>query len=227
MKRVNGLPAVLAGIMLALAGTPALAQTPADGQAATPSVAPTKWYLGVLSGAQVVERSKPLAGIEFGIRVKGRLQMMVEAGWFRDVVTSSRVNEVNFFANYIQQAEGQTASGSIDAPAWFGLGGLRYSFENASGIRPYVFANLGMARVEYRPTFILDDQNISGAVNQYGVTLGRDLLGSGNHFAYGGGAGLMMGDKWYLDLGARLTRIQTPDHATDVRRISIGIGHRF
>ena len=229
----------LAGMMLTLVAGPALAQAPPAPQQ-TPAPAAqvpvarsegplpgTKWYLGMVSGIQVVARNEPIAGLEFGIRLRKNVQVVVEGGWFKDVVTRSRVDEVRGFATYVQQTQGLTATGDIDAPAWFGNVGLRYIYENSSGVRPYILANAGVARVEFRPEFTLNGQRITSAISQYGVTLGKDLLGPGLHFAYGGGAGLVVGQKWYLDLGVRLTRIGTPDHATDVRRINIGIGRRF
>jgi hypothetical protein len=187
----------------------------------------TKWYLGALSGVQVVARSAPIGGGEFGVRLKKNVHVVVEAGWFKDVVTDSRIAELASFATYLQQTQGQPAAAEIDAPTWFGTVGLRYIFENSSGVRPYVLANAGLCRVEFRPSFTLNNRPISANVSQYGITLGRDLLGPGNHFAYGGGAGLVFGNRWYLDLGARLTRINTPDHATDVRRFHISVGRRF
>lgn len=187
----------------------------------------TKWHLGVLSGIQVVARSAPIAGGEFGVRLRKDVHVVVEGGWFKDVVTDSRIAELASFATYLQQTQGQPATAEIAAPAWFGTVGLRYIFENSSGVRPYILANAGLGRVEFRPSFTLNNRPISSNVIQYGITLGRDLLGPGNHLAYGGGAGLVFGNKWYLDLGVRLTRINTPDHATDVRRLSVGVGRRF
>ena len=187
----------------------------------------TKWFLGALSGVQMVARSAPVAGVEFGVRIRKNTQITFEGGWFKDVVTDSRVNELASFATYLQQTQGLPATGHIDGPAWFGLVGLRYVFENESGVRPYVMANGGVARVEYRPEFTLNNVPISSNVISYGITLGKDLLGPGTHMAYSGGAGLIFGTKWYLDVGARLTRINTPDHHTDVRRVSISVGRRF
>ncbi len=230
MKCIAGLAGIL---VLALAGA-AQAQTAPTGapaQAAVPvrqAEAPTsQWYLGALSGIQVVDHGAAIAGGEFGIRLRRNVQVVVGASRLWDVVTTSRVDEVNGFASYIQQTQGKPASGSIDAPAWVATAGLRYIRETRVGVRPYVMANVGLGRVEYRPTFILNTRDVTTSVSQYGVTLGRDLLGPGNHLAYGAGAGLVFGEKWYLDLGVRLTRINTPDHVTDVRRISIGVGRRF
>ena len=237
MTRVVGF---VAGVIVVLAAGSAQGQTappptvtPAPQAAQVPvarsegAVPGTKWYLGVLSGIQVVARSEPLVGGEFGIRLRKNVHVVVEGGWFKDVVTDSCIAELASFATYLQQTQGQPATSKIDAPTLFGTLGLRYIFENSSGVRPYILANAGVARVEFRPSFTLNNQQISSNVSQYGITLGRDLLGPGTHLAYGGGAGLVVGQKWYLDLGVRLTRINTPDHATDVRRLSVGFGRRF
>ena len=236
MRCVVGL---VTGVIVVLAAGSAYGQT-APPPTAPPAQAPqvpvakseaplpgTKWFLGVTSGLQEVARTAPSAGGEFGIRLRKNLQVVVEAGWFKDVVTDSRIDELASFATYLQQTQGLPATSEIDAPAWFGTVGLRYIFENSSGVRPYVLANAGIARVEYRPSFTLNNQPISSNVIQYGITLGRDLLGPGNHLAYSAGAGLVFGQKWYLDVGARLMRIDTPDHHTDVRRLAVGLGRRF
>lgn len=223
-----------AAVLLLLAAAPAVAQTtpatapeqPAAPAKSDPAKA-SKWYLGGLSGVQQVERTTPLAGGEFGIRLRGHLQVVVEGGWLKDVATRSRIDEVASYGAYLQQTQGQPASGDIDAPAYFGLAGLKWAYENTSGVRPYVLANAGMARVEFRPALILDGRDVTTSLSLLGVTLGRDLLGPGNYFAYGGGAGLVFGDKWYLDLGVRFTRINTLEKPTDVRRFSIGMGRRF
>lgn len=232
MTRVFG----MVGIVGLLMATPALAQTPTPTpapQAPRPAVrqqvppAPgTNWFVGVLTGVQTVANSGPIAGGEFGIRLKKNLQLVVEGGWLEDVVTSSRIDELQTYVTYLGNTQGLPATGKIDAPAWFATVGARYIYTGAS-IRPYVMAAGGLARVEYRPTFTLNNAFISSNVGQYGITLGKDLLGPGWHPAYTGGAGLVFGDKWYFDLGFRFTRIQTPDHATDVKRLSIGIGRRF
>jgi hypothetical protein len=233
MKRVVG----LAGVIIVAATGSAFGQTAPQAPAAQAQPVPvakeeapqpgTKWYLGAVSGVQTVARSAPIAGGEFGVRIRKNTQIVFEAGWFKDVVTKSRVNELGSFVTYLQQTQGLPATGHIDGPAWFGLVGLRYVFENNSGVRPYVLANGGVARVEYRPEFTLNNLPISSNVLPYGITLGRDLLGPGTHMAYGGGAGLIFGTKWYLDVGARLTRINTPDHHTNVRRVNISVGRRF
>ena len=228
MKCVAG----LAGLVVMLVAGPAAAQTAPTGAAAQQAVpveraAPSRSFLGLLSGIQVVDGAAPILGGEFGIRAPKNLQLVVEVGWFADVVTGSRVAEAASIATYLQQTRERVATSDIDAPAWFATVGLRHIHDNASGIRPYVLANVGMARVEFRPTFTLDGLNLGTVLDDLGVALGRDLLGPGKHLAYGGGGGFILGDRWYLDLGVRLTRITTTDHATNVRRINISMGRRF
>lgn len=240
-RRVTTMRMVLAA--LGLAGvtwaTPVAAQT-------TPAPAATRqadadeerrpysrWSLGLLSGAQQVERTGVTAGGELGVRLRKGIHLVVEGGWMSDVVTASRLSEINEFAAYVRSAYTVPATGTIDGPTLFGLAGLKVIPDGkpagqSSGVRPYAMLTLGVARVEYKPTFTIDGQEVSGAgVALYNVQLGKDLLGTTFRFAYSGGAGVIFGDTWYLDLGARITRIHTTDHPTTVKRLAIGMGRRF
>lgn len=232
--------AAAACVLVALAA-PVAAQTPPPppvrpaAQADEDETRPySRWHLGLLSGAQQVERTGVTAGAEFGVRLRKGLHIVVEGGWMSDVVTSSRITEVNGYVDYVRTAyPWSAATGKIDGTAIFGMAGLRVIPDGkrpgeSNGIRPYVMANVGLARVEYKPEFTVEGQTLSGAgLALYGVTLGRDLLGTTNKLAYSGGAGLIFGDRWYLDLGVRVTRIHTTDHPTTVKRLVIGMGRRF
>lgn len=194
----------------------------------------SRWHMGLLTGAQQVERTGVTGGAEFGVRLRRGLHIVVEGGWMSDVVTASRINEINGYVDYVRTAYPLSqATGKIDGTAIFGMAGLRLIPDGkrpgeSGGIRPYVMASAGMARVEYVPEFTIEGQTVSGGgISQFGVTLGRDLLGTTNKFAYSGGAGLIFGDTWYLDLGVRITRIHTTDHPTTVKRLVIGMGRRF
>lgn len=194
----------------------------------------SRWHMGVLTGAQQVERTGVTGGAEFGVRLRKGLHIVVEGGWMSDVVTGSRINEINGYVDYVRTAYPLSqATGKIDGTAIFGMAGLRLIPDGkrpgeSGGIRPYLMASAGLARVEYVPEFTIEGQSVSGGgISQFGVTLGRDLLGTTNKFAYSGGAGLVFGDTWYLDLGVRITRIHTTDHPTTVKRLVIGMGRRF
>lgn len=235
---------VAAAALLATMALPVAAQTPppAPPRAATQTADDddgtrpySRWHLGLLSGAQQVERTGITGGLEFGVRLRRGLHLVVEGGWMSDVVTKSRIDEINGYVDYVRTAYPASlpVTGEIDGTAIFGMAGFRLIPDGkrpgeSGGIRPYLMANAGLARVEYTPTFSVEGQAVSGGgISQFGVTLGRDLLGTTNKFAYSGGAGLIFGDAWYLDLGVRITRIHTTDHPTTVKRLVIGMGRRF
>jgi len=193
----------------------------------------SRFHVGLLSGAQRVDTTGITAAGEFGVRLRRGLHLVVEGGWMSDITTASRRDEVNTYAQFVQGAYGVPTSGVIESPTFFGMVGFRLIPDGkpageSDGVRPYLSASAGLARVEYLPTFTVDGQAVSGpGLVLYGVELGRDLLGTTNRFAYSGAAGVVFGDTWYLDLGVRMTRIHTTDHPTTVTRLAIGMGRRF
>ncbi len=219
-----------AAAQVTLPPRPASTQTNPDDEVRKPY---SRWHLGVASGTTDVARTDTVAGIEFGIRLRRNLHVAFESGRMLDIVTQSRIDESQSYVDFVQSAYGVPASGTMRGNAWYGLVGFRLIPDGAAwgegnGIRPYVEATAGMARVEYNPRYNVDGTDISGAALQiYGVTLGKDLLGTTNRFMYSGGAGLKFGNTWYLDLGVRFTRINTTDHPTNVKRVFIGMGRRF
>lgn len=222
--------AAVALLVLAWAG-PSGAQTVRDGDDERPPY--SRWSWGVLSGPLEVERRGVTIGTEVGVRLRKGLHLVVESGWMSDVVTGRRIDEVDGYMAYVRQAYNVEVSGGIDGRAWFGLAGFKVMPDGgprgeSSGVRPYAQATVGLVRVEYKPGFVIDGEPTSGAgLVLYGVTLGRDLLGTTNRIAYSGGAGVVFGDAWYLDLGLRFTRVHTTDHPTTIKRLVIGMGRRF
>ena len=240
----NRVMTAAAAMLLVAMAAPVAAQTapPPPVRSATQSAgdneetrAYSKWHMGLLSGAQQVDRTGVTGGLEFGVRLRRGLHLVVEGGWMSDVVTGSRIDEINGYVDYVRTAYPASlpVTGEIEGTAIFGMAGLRLIPDGkrtgeSGGIRPYLMASAGMARVEYKPAFTIEGQAVSGGgIASFGVTLGRDLLGTTNKFAYSGGAGLIFGDTWYLDLGVRITRIHTTDHPTTVKRLVIGMGRRF
>ncbi len=233
---VTRLQQIIAACMLTAVAVPAAAQSqapsrPDDGEERrTPY---SRWSLGVMSGAQEVDRTGITVGAELGVRLRKSFHLTVEAGRMSDVVTGSRRTEINSYAAYIRDAYRVPVTAAVNGPTVFGMAGLKFMPDGkpageSSGVRPYVTVTAGLARVEYKPAFVIDGQATSGAgVIVYNVAIGRDLMGTTNRFVYGGGAGVVLGDTWYLDLGARIMRIQTTDHPTTVKRLVIGMGRRF
>ncbi|MBM3750622.1 MAG: porin family protein [Acidimicrobiia bacterium] len=232
---VTRLQQIIAACVLTMIAAPAAAQVPpASGPGDDEPRAPySRWSLGVVSGAQDVSRTGITAGGAISVRLRTFVHLAIESGRMSDVVTSSRRTELDSYAAYLRDAYRVPATAEIEGPTLYGLAGLTFMPDGkpageSSGIRPYITVTAGVARVEYKPAFVVDGQPISGAgALVYNVAIGRDLMGTTNRFAYGGGAGIVFGDTWSLDLGARILRIHTTDHPTTVKRLVIGLGRRF
>ncbi len=233
---VTRLKQIIAACVLTMVAAPVAAQTPppprpaGDEEARVPY---SRWSLGLMSGGQEVSRRGITAGGELSVRLRKFVHLAVEGGWMSDVVTDRRIAEIDSYAAYVRDAYRVPVTSEIDGPALFAMAGLKFmpdgkSTGESSGVRPYMTITAGIARVEFKPAFVIDGTPTSGAgLIVYNVAIGSDLLGTTNRFAYGGGAGLVFGDTWYLDLGARILRIHTTDHPTTVKRLVVGMGRRF
>lgn len=215
---------ILGGAVL-LGAAPAFAQTMNQG-AAAPSV--ETFYGGVFAGTGVVHKWGGTAGVEAGIRVRRNLDLIGEAGWVQNVVTSEREASVQPIVQFLELTQGTSASGKVEAPAIFGTGGLRWVFERNGAWRPYVLATAGVARVEHKTTFALGGTDITGAIETYGVTVGLDLQGQETAMTFGAGTGVLyVGSRWYADAGLRFNSIQLEAGATKMWRAALGVGFRY
>jgi hypothetical protein len=214
-------------VMAALWAGPAAAQ--GDSASTMPSgPLVNSWYVGVNTGAAVVEKFGGVVGVEGGLRFWRNLDLIGEIGWVQNSVSARQVDKISTLARSIATSQGGTASGSLKAPATFsGLGG-RWVLEDAGRFRPYFLVTIGGAKVNLKPTLTLDGANVTSTASDYGVTLGQDVIGKSNHFATEGGIGVLtgFGTNWYADLGARLLSVNA-DQRVNVARIVIGGGYRF
>ena len=224
MKRAFAVAVMVAALSWAQV---AMAQSTPAGAAGAAEPTVSFFNIGVVAGAAAVENVGIVGGVEAAFRLKSRLDVVVDGGWIQDVVTRRKIDQTAVLAQYIQTTRGVTASSEIEAPAWYASAGLRWVFERDGALRPYVSGQVGVARVEYKPTFIVGGTAVAN-VADYGVTLGSDLSGTSNNLTYGGGAGvILVKGAWYFDLGGRVTRIQTDGQPTTVGRVTIGVGRRF
>lgn len=214
---------------LVLAATPAMAQTAAPAQAQTANApAVNLVYMGGFIGAGAVQNVTALGGGELGVHVYRGLDIIAEGGWSKDVVTRRRTDATAAVTTLLQKATGKDAGSSVKAPMNYGMAGLRYVFSVNNSIHPYVLATVGRAAVEYKPTFTLAGQDVTGSLSTYGITIGSDLVNKEVQTAYGGGFGLWYTRNMiYVDAGVRLLSIQTASQSTNVTRAHIGLGVRF
>ena len=190
--------------------------------------AETKWSLGLEGGAQAVENVGGLGGAQLALHITPRLAIVGEAVYLQDVVTRRRIESASNIATYLSQTQGRTASSSLDVPAWAVTAGVRLTLKTSGGIRPYVIAQGGIARVTLRPAFSLAGADVTTTLSQYGVVLGSDLTGSSAKPVFGGGIGITAGQgPWFFDAAVRILSIQLDGQTANTSTIAFGIGRRF
>ena len=210
--------------VLAIAGTVSLWAAPASAQPADAG----KVYLGALVGAQSVQKVGALAGVEVGYPVSDRLMVQGELTWLQNTVTRRRIGTAESVATFLQQTQGGTATAALDAPAVFAGGGVRWFLTTERSLRPYLIAEVGLARVTFRPTFTLKGSDVTALLPQYGVTLGSDLADSTTKPALSGGFGVATTRSvWRISADLRVTSIRSVDQPTNVLRVNLGIGRDF
>lgn len=227
MKRV--MQTVVAVVLTGLAA-PAMAQMPAPAQPAAGSGGPAvnMGFGGVTSGLGIVQNVGAIAGAEGGIHLSGNLDVVAEGGWAADMVTRRIAGLTTPVVNYLTATQGKTAVGTVKAPGLYGLAGVRWVAPMSGSLRPYVLGQVGVARIEYQPTFTLGGTNVTSTISTYGVTLGNDLAGTVTKMAFGGGVGMLyVNGSWYADAGYRFLSIGTETQRTPFSRLHIGFGVRF
>jgi len=210
---------VLSAASAAAQGVPAGASAPIGGQ---------KVSIGAIGGAAAVQEVGALAGGELAFRLSNRLSGMGEGLWLQNVVTRRRLDLAASVASAMQTAQGKAASGSVEAPAFYAGGGVRFDITTHGTWRPFITFTAGIARITLQPSFTLGGADVTKNISTYGVTLGEDLTGESTEPAFSSSFGVrMLHGRWYVDGTFGVISIQTPDQATNVLRASAGFGYRF
>jgi len=187
-----------------------------------------KVSIGAVGGAAAVQEVGGLAGGELGVRFSNRLTAIGEGLWLQNVVTRRRLDLAAAVASAMQSAQGKTASGSVEAPAFYAGGGVRFDITTHDTWRPFVTFTAGIGRITLKPSFTLGGADVTKNISTYGVTLGEDLTGESTEPAFSTSFGVrMLHGRWYVDGAFGVIAIQTPDQATNVLRASAGFGVRF
>jgi outer membrane protein with beta-barrel domain len=217
--------ALFVGVLTAAAwASPAAAQNQTSGPVVN------LWYGGFVTGVETVQNTGAIFGGEAGARVWRKLDLSLEAGSLGDVVSQKQVDAASPLTGFLEQTQGQTADLTMKSPALYGGLGARWVFEDKLLVhraRPYVRAAIGGARVKHESTFTLNGSDVTNSLDQYGVKLGVDMSGTETKAAITGGAGVLIPVRnFYVDLGYRLTSIQTTE-TVNVNCFNVGVGARF
>lgn len=207
--------------------TPTPAPSGASRQPAGPPAA-TGLFLAVEGGMQAVQNIGAMAGVQLGAHLSPRLSVFAETTYLQDVVTRRRNETAAKVASFLAASQGKTASGELALPTTTIGGGVRYVLTASGAFRPYVMAQVAMARMTFQPTFTLGGADVTASLAQYGVTLGSDLSGTSTKPAFGGGFGVVnTRGPWSIDVGIRVLSIKAEGQAANVKTLSVGIGRRF
>lgn len=207
------------------AAVPAAAQT-APAPAMTSSGGGLQ--VSVLGGLSSVQNVGGLFGGEIGYRINKQFMIEGEGVWMQDTVRRANLDGIAGLATYLTTAQGKAATATIKAPATYGGGGFRFMLMPDGDVHPYIALGGGVAKVALTPTITIGGSDVTTSLSTYGVTLGSDFTGDVTKAAYTGGFGVMIDrNRLTVDIGLRLTSIQTEGQATNVLRASVGLGYRF
>jgi len=223
MRRVLAAGVVVAAVLWTI---PATAQTaPAAKVPAGPLL--NSWYIGVNTGAAVVEKFGGVVGVEGGWRVWRNLDIIGEIVGVKNSVSNAELQRIALLAQSISPTVGGPGFGTMKVPTLYsGIGG-RWVIENSGKFRPYFLVAVGGAKRDLQPTLLVNGVDITANPAPYGVTLGQDVIGKYKDVATEGGVGVVAGfGAWYIDGGARLISI-SGDQRINIARIVIGGGYRF
>jgi hypothetical protein len=196
------------------------------------TVSPARTDTGVsivgTGGISAVQNVGLTAGGMLTVRLTDRVDAIGEGFWVQDAASRVRIDAVTAIATYLQTSQGKPASATLTVPGFIAGGGVRLMLAPPGHVRPYIVITAGIARLALRPTFTLAGADVTTSLGQYGVTLGADVTGELTKPAFGGGVGVIVDQgRWYVDAGARMTRIQTEGQPTTVLRAVGGLGVKF
>lgn len=208
-------------VLMAFSGA-ARAQSPAPSS-------PGKGYVEAVAQSAFGNVTSQSFGGEFGITVRPRLQIFLEAGQVRDAAPDTFGSSAQMIAGFLSQTQSNVAF-RVKQPVTFGLAGGRVALPlQTSRLEPYVVGGAGIARVNRDATFTVGGTNVTSSLTQFGVTLGTDLSGSETRpmLTLGGGVGWPVWTRLVVDLQYRYGRVFIPDAGLNINRAGVGIGVRF
>lgn len=168
-------------------------------------------------------------GGEIGYELWPDIELFVEGGVVRNVATSDIGAAAQQIASYLAGPAGQpNVAYSVKQPVGFGDAGVRYLFSTGSNFKPYVLGGIGFANVKNDVHFLVNGNDVTTSMQQFGVTLGSDLAGSETKalLTLGGGVAWPVRQPIVIDFQVRYGRIFTSP-GINVGRAGVGVGIRF
>jgi opacity protein-like surface antigen len=174
---------------------------------------------------------------QVGVHIAPHLSVFGNIGQFHNLQPSSTQPLVDT-TDASLEAGGATVTGVARVPAWYSMGGLRWSTPVNAKMSPYVFGSAGFARLSPTADFTYQSGALPGATTTpaVGDDVTTQVMTLGNFtpppastafmFAIGGGVETAIAAHLVADVGYRLSRVsaETPVNAQSV---TFGLGYRF
>lgn len=218
---------IIAGAIIATAALSGIAHAQTGSGTPVFSSNPDRGYVvGVAESAFGNATSQSYGG-EVGFRIADGVEVYAEGGRVRNAATDTLGVSAQKIAGFLSQTQGAAAF-TAKTPVTFGTAGVRYLFPTEGHAKPYVMAGGGFAQVKQDVQFTVNGNDVTGNMDQLGVTLGTDLSGTENKAMLVLGVGVVW-TAWkpfVIDARYRYGRIFTST-AFNVSRAGLGLGIRF
>jgi opacity protein-like surface antigen len=172
---------------------------------------------------------------EVGVRVARNLFVFGDLGQFHNLQPSLVQPAVDATAAMLATT-GVAVTGTARVPAWYSIGGIRFSMPTASGVAPYVLGGAGFARLTPAAQFIDSSGTLGGSTPTVGDDVTGQLVTLGDFtqppptsafmFTAGGGVQLPVAPHVSVDVGYRLSRVNG-DTPISAQSFVAGIGYKF
>lgn len=174
---------------------------------------------------------------ELGVRIARHLSVFGDVGQFHNLQPSEIQSSVDI-ADAALAASGLTVTGVARVPAWYSMGGLRWSMPLNAHLSPYVFGGAGFARLTPAARFTYQSGTLLGATTApvVGDDVTAQLLSTGEFvqpaastaamFCLGGGVEAPIAPHLVADVGYRVSRVSA-DTPLTAQSVTFGVGYRF
>jgi opacity protein-like surface antigen len=174
---------------------------------------------------------------EVGVRIAPHLSVFGNLGQFHNLQPSQVQPAVDAVVATLADG-GLSVTGVARVPAWYSMGGLRWTVPMNNRVSPYVFGGLGFARLTPSAKFTYSSGTLVGAVTP--PTSGDDVtsqiesLGDFTQpaastafmFSLGGGVEVPIVPHFAATAGYRLSRVSA-DTPLNAHSVTFGVGYRF
>ena len=174
---------------------------------------------------------------EGGVRVAPHLSVFGDLGKFHNLAPSNEQTSIDSTVATLSADQGLSVLGTARVPAWYSIGGVRWSATPHGRVAPYVLGGVGFARLKPSAQFtfssgVLPDGTTPAAGDD--VTSALETAGDFTApaavtkamFTLGGGVEIPVARHWGVDAGYRYSRVAT-DTPLNAQGLVFGLGYRF